>query len=111
MFIYDDLMNKGTRALGDHFAFGNAQKKVLFFLGMCFLMIKNTWDLYNRIQRTKAAHSQAHSRSQSGLHPSSFFYLLVAHGPPLMSPSVFFVVAPAPPSFSERCKHISDAVG
>ena len=72
MFIYDDLMNKGTQALGDHF--GNAQKKMLFFLGMCFLMIiKNTWDLYNRIQRTKAARSQAHSRSQSCLHPSSSF--------------------------------------
>ena len=75
----------------------------------------DTWDLSesveNRVQRTKAARSQARSRSQSGLHPSSSFYLLVAHGPPIMSPSVFFVVAPAPPSFSERCKHISDAVG
>ena len=28
---YDDLMNNGTRALGDHF--GNAQKKMLFFWG------------------------------------------------------------------------------
>ena len=75
----------------------------------------DTWDLSesveNRVQRTKAARSQARSRSQSGLHPSSSFYLFVAHGPPLMSPSVFFVVAPAPPSFSERCKHISDVVG
>ena len=37
----------------------------------------DTWDLSesveNRVQRTKAARSQARSRSQSGLHPSSSF--------------------------------------